>query len=109
MLTSVGHRLSFSRCKREVILASPFHIRKYGTFLMISEFTLACLTPGRFKTFFLDKIKVDPTSVRCLLDENRAVTAEVGLKANHSMLRYLKSTDGRMNPTCITDYGEKRL
>jgi adenylate cyclase len=32
--------------------------RNYGTFLMISEFTFACLTPGRFKTRFLDKIEV---------------------------------------------------
>ena len=32
--------------------------KNYGTFLMISEFTFACLTPGRFKTRFLDNIKV---------------------------------------------------
>ena len=32
--------------------------RNYGTFLMISEFTFACLTPGRFKTRFLDNIEV---------------------------------------------------
>jgi len=32
--------------------------RNYGTFLMISEFTFASLTPGRFKTRFLDNIKV---------------------------------------------------
>lgn len=32
--------------------------KDYGTFLMISEFTLASLTPGRFKTRFLDNIKV---------------------------------------------------
>ena len=32
--------------------------RNYGTFLLISEFTLASLTPGRFKTRFLDNIKV---------------------------------------------------
>ncbi|MBU1712524.1 MAG: adenylate/guanylate cyclase domain-containing protein [Proteobacteria bacterium] len=32
--------------------------RDYGTFLMISEFTFACLTPGRFKTRFIDNIEV---------------------------------------------------
>jgi len=32
--------------------------KNYGTFLMISEFTFACLVPGRFKTRFLDNIKV---------------------------------------------------
>ena len=32
--------------------------RNYGTFLIISEFTFASLTPGRFKTRFLDNIKV---------------------------------------------------
>lgn len=32
--------------------------KNYGTFLMISEFTLANLTPGRFKTRYLDDIIV---------------------------------------------------
>lgn len=32
--------------------------KNYGTSLMISEYTLACLTPGRFKTRYLDNIMV---------------------------------------------------
>ncbi|MDP3284143.1 MAG: adenylate/guanylate cyclase domain-containing protein [Desulfobacterales bacterium] len=53
--------------------------KNYGTFLMISEFTLASLTPGKFKTRFLDSIKVKGKSQSVKVYEVSGWQDEAGL------------------------------